>query len=78
MAWITLKRARRTLEIMIVATAMPNPSTKPVSTVDHSKVNVRCNALISRPEPRIFPARQAMSQPNPMPSSAPSAPAGTA
>ena len=78
MAWITLKRARRTLEIRIVATAIPNPTTNPVNTVDHSKVNVRCKALISRVEPRIFPARHAINQPNPMPSRAPNAPAGIA
>ncbi len=42
---MTLKRAIRTLDTTMVATAMAKPTTNPVSTVDQSNVNVRCSAV---------------------------------
>ena len=57
----------------MVTVETASPIANPVTTVDQSNVNVRCSAFTSRPELRIWSARQAMSHPNAMPSSAPSA-----
>ena len=67
MAWITLNRAMRTLATRTVTSAMAKPTTKPVTTVDHSNVNVRCSAVDLAPgaEDLVRAPRDEPTEPDP-------------